>query len=197
MGATLPSVSGRKLTADERRQRDERIVGASCAGASAVAIAEREHLTDRQVRRILREAEPAAVTVVSLPELQVPKLLELDPFVEVGRCVAAHREAIDQLRTIASGSRADAIRLGAAKAAAATSASLLELLGKVGVVPRSVFEWRGEDDLRAACRVLASMAGEAGIDVEEFCARLGERLRYGERTAIAPTSVVAGLPGTT
>ncbi len=143
-------MSERKLTANERLKRDERIVTAFRAGASAVAIAERERLTDRQVRRIVREAEPAASAVASVSELRVPELVTLDPFAEVGRCVAAHREAIDRLRLIASGSRSDAIQLGASKAVAATSASLLELLGKVGILPSSAFVWRTEYELSVA-----------------------------------------------
>jgi hypothetical protein len=177
-------MSGRKLTADERRQRDERIVASSHAGGSAVAIAKREHLTDRQVRRILREAEPVGAALASVPELPVPELLELDPFAEVGRCVAAHREAIDQLRVIASGSRSDAIRLGAAKASASLSADLVGLLSTAGVIPRSAFEWRTELQWETAWTLLLGAVAEAGVDVDSFTECLERRLARASTTDV-------------
>jgi hypothetical protein len=177
-------MSGRKLTADERQRRDARIVAASRAGATAVAIAEREHLTDRQVRRIIREDGPASAAVASVPELQVPDLLEVDPFGELARCVATHHESINRLRTIAGNSRNDAVVVGAAKASAALSADLMALLSTAGLLPRSPFDWKTELQWSTAWKLLFNALAEVGVDPDAFTAELERRLAGGSATDV-------------
>ena len=80
--------------------------GLGYRGETAVLIAGREGISARQVRRILAETRTQAVLV---DELDAPDVLEIDPFAELARCVAAHREALALVRTIAHSSRNDAV----------------------------------------------------------------------------------------
>ena len=99
-------MSGRSSTKDQRKARARRIQGSATRGETAVLIAGREGISARQVRRILAETRTQAVLV---DELDAPDVLEIDPFAELARCVAAHREALALVRTIAHSSRNDAV----------------------------------------------------------------------------------------
>lgn len=100
-------------------------------GLSSVAIAKREKLSDRQVRRILAAAAPAAGVVA---ELEVPDVFEIDPFLEVARSVLIHREAVNALRGIAQTTTNAAVKIGAVKGAVAASTALIELLARTWTV---------------------------------------------------------------
>jgi uncharacterized protein (DUF433 family) len=168
-------VSGRRPTTTDRRARAQRIIAAARAGASTTAIAADEKLSDRQVRRILAAAEPDAGAVAPLP---VVGPLELDPFQELAAAVAVHRESIDTLRTVAHTSANPALRIGAAKGAAAASSALVDLLARTGTLPPSVFAWRSELAWRVAWDALFGALEDAGVEADAFSAELGRRLAH-------------------
>jgi hypothetical protein len=178
----------RTLTPDERAARDQRIVEAASGGEPRQAIADRERLTDRQVRRIL--ARRPAEAVVQVPDLDVPDVISVDPLRELSRAIATHRDAVDRLRAIAVRSANEAVAVGALKAAAQTARDLLGLLRESGLTPPTAFDWRNETLWSRAWAALEAVAEEHGLDAEAINAawlRHLDRPRVGvELTGLGP-----------
>ena len=126
--------------------------------------------------------DPARQATATVPpvDLEPVDIVSVDPFREIGRAIAVHQESIVALRALAHGSRNDAIRLGATKAAASTAASLLDLLTRVGMLPADPATWVTELRWEAGWRVVAEALTEAGAR-DAFVDALGARHHAGTR----------------
>jgi hypothetical protein len=180
--ASCPAMSGRSSTPVEREARAKRILAAAERGETTAAIADREGISPRQVRRVLERH--AALAHDGPDDLPVVDVLEIDPFGELGRCIAAHRESIGRLRSVARQSRNDAVVVGAAKASAALSGELVALLVSSGLLPQAAFQWRAELQWRTAWEALVASLSEAGIDEDAFLNEVERRLKRGRVTDV-------------
>lgn len=161
--------------AEERAARDARIVTAAAKGEALADIAQREGIVQKTVRRALKRERDRHRRPERVVELDVPGVVEVDPFREVAEVLAAQRYAERELRSLAVRTGNDSAKTGALKASAQIARDRLSLLVEVGLCPPGV-TWLKEEEWAAAHDALMAVGRDAGLDADELNAKLQERL---------------------
>lgn len=190
----MSSMSTSRPNRARRTERDNRISAAVRRGEPLEAIAVREGLSPRHVRRI-----KATLSATTDREMEGVEWHELDPFAEVAAAVTTHRWAIRELRRIAERTANDAARVGAVKAAPTIAAALIDLLSGVGLFPAQPVDWWSENEWRAGWQSVFETCKAAGIDLETFVHDVEQRLEdtLGARRSIRVVGVDAITPAAT
>lgn len=149
----------------------------------------------RQARRLvseLRDPRPRCETRA----LADPEPVRIEPFAEVARAFAAQRQIEEECRQLAAHGRQEAVRLGALKMLASLSLARLDMLDRIGALPRGP-AWIGELKLSAAWQAMSEVAESAGLDVDELAdvtrRRVAERIDLDER-GMVEMAPLAPLP---
>jgi hypothetical protein len=156
------------LTTRERAARDLRVVQDRARGMSWTRIADRHEISDRQARRIVAEYRQSR-----------PALHEHDPVEVVEETLEAYEAAIDELAILAETTDHDSTRLGAIKARLDAQQERVELLTRIGVLPRDLGQAGVEIDLREIAARLDAVLSSPGVS---------PALREGVITALDPRS---------
>jgi transcriptional regulator with XRE-family HTH domain len=165
-------MAGRSFTAMERRARDERIAELAARRLPVSDIAASVGVSPSTVARTLRGMSARRPRSEGLGTVAV---LEVHPDRELIECLAVNAWAIGELRETAERTRSDALRIGAAKAAAQLAAERLNVLANVGLTPRTGEAWMTDGAYRVAFQELWDVAREAGIDTARLRERITER----------------------
>jgi hypothetical protein len=169
------AMAGKSGSKAERTARRARVAAAIERGDSPSAIARAEGLSELQARRLVaevREPRPAR----ELRALPDPEPVRIDPFTEVARAFATQQQVERECRRLAADGRQEAVRLGALKTLATVATARLDMLDRIGALPRGP-AWFGEMQLASAWHALTEVAEAAGIDVDELRAVTGARVR--------------------
>jgi hypothetical protein len=167
------TMAGRSFTAEQRRARDERIAELAARRVPIGDIAEQVGVSVSTVARTLRGLSLARPRRAE--GLGTVAVLEIHPDRELIECLAVNAWAVAELRETAERTRSDALRIGAAKAAAQLAADRLTVLATVGMTPTSREAWWSDAMYRVAMRELWEVARETGIDPARLREKIAER----------------------
>jgi len=180
----------------EREARRARVAAAVERGDSPAAIAASEGLSVRQARRLvaeLRDPTPAR----EVRPLAEPEPVRIEPFVEVARAFAVQRQVEEQCRQLAAEGRQETVRIGALKLLSGLALARLDLLDRIGALPRGPV-WIAELRLDAAFKAMSEVAESVGLDVGELAEmtrrRVAERIDLDERGMVEMAATLAPLP---
>jgi len=171
-----------------------RVAELDAAGESVKAIADAIGRTERTAFRMLKKVRAGAGTQATdgepereLRALPTPEPVRVEPFEEVARAFAAQRQVEDECRRLATHGRQEAVRLGALKTLATVSLARLDMLDRIGALPRGP-AWLHELRFDAAWSALCEVAEAAGVDADELAEltrrRVQERIDLEERGAL-------------
>jgi hypothetical protein len=147
------------VTSREQVERNERIAAAHSRGEPLSAIAKKEKLTVRHVRRVVDDAVRDAGS----------KLQDVDATALVLKVIRVQERAVDRLDELSTTADNSSAQVGAARAAATAGSALLDTAERAGLLPppRTL---RARVDLQAAGEAIADIATRHGIDMDELFA---------------------------
>jgi hypothetical protein len=168
-------MAGRKGSKAEHAARRARVASAIERGESPSVIARAEGVSERQARRLVAEVRDAKPRR-ELRALPDPEPVRIDPFGEIARAFGTVQQVERECRRLAADGRQEAVRLGALRTLATVATARLDMLDRIGAMPRGP-AWFGEMQLASAWQALTEVADAAGIDVDELRAVVGARVR--------------------
>lgn len=166
------------LSAAERVERNRRIAAAKAAGATWPEVADAFGVSEKTARRAAAEHAATAAP---------PADADLDAETLVRRVLQVHDVALDRLERLAARADNDSARVGAARSLATVSVSLLDVLGRLGLLNDPALS-RYYAEMRRAGVGIVLLARRHNIPFEEVDRALGEvplAMRFAREAAAA------------